>query len=338
LDAQAKLVYFTSSTLSDSVSAITNPSSGAKNLSATAAHLATTSTYYYVKTTFEKAGYVLQDGEYAVVTKEGFESTATYPITKVDANGALTVDNAVSKVVAYTPSETAYTTTKDTFNSYGVDPDGYINLVDSSKKVLSLSKEIIDGYWVSVTEATSSIGDVAQALADAEISSSAAAVDINVYKLEANKDANPTNETGMQKLSKVDVNDKVATVTFKADWLSRSSAKNANKVYVINPEDPGKIATYFYKIGSVYEVADLADDAFTTNYIVSGTYIFDTVEDASQNDGVNDEATTAATTAAPAAETAATSPKTGDVAPIAALAVVMMGACGAMVVASKKRA
>ena len=32
------------------------------------------------------------------------------------------------------------------------------------------------------------------------------------------------------------------------------------------------------------------------------------------------------------------SPKTGDVAPIAALAVVMMGAFGAMVVASKKRA
>ena len=32
------------------------------------------------------------------------------------------------------------------------------------------------------------------------------------------------------------------------------------------------------------------------------------------------------------------SPKTGDVAPIAALAVVMMGAFGAMVAASKKRA
>jgi hypothetical protein len=143
----------------------------------------------------------------------------------------------------------------------------------------------------------------------------------------------------MKKLSYVDVDEKGAAVTFKADWLSRSSAKNANKVYVINPNyDVDKIATYFFKIGSVYEVSDFADDAFTSSYIVSGTYIFDTVEDASQNDGVNDEATTAATTAAPAADTAATSPKTGDVAPIAALAVVMMGACGAMVVASKKRA
>ena len=39
-----------------------------------------------------------------------------------------------------------------------------------------------------------------------------------------------------------------------------------------------------------------------------------------------------------AATTGDKAPKTGDVAPIAALAVVMMGAFGAMVVASKKRA
>ena len=37
-------------------------------------------------------------------------------------------------------------------------------------------------------------------------------------------------------------------------------------------------------------------------------------------------------------EDGTTSTKTGDVAPIAALAVVLMGAFGAMVVASKKRA
>ena len=41
---------------------------------------------------------------------------------------------------------------------------------------------------------------------------------------------------------------------------------------------------------------------------------------------------------ADADKTTTSSPKTGDVAPIAALAVVMMGAFGAMVVASKKRA
>ena len=41
---------------------------------------------------------------------------------------------------------------------------------------------------------------------------------------------------------------------------------------------------------------------------------------------------------ADADKTTDASPKTGDVAPIAALAVVMMGAFGAMVVASKKRA
>ena len=41
---------------------------------------------------------------------------------------------------------------------------------------------------------------------------------------------------------------------------------------------------------------------------------------------------------ADADKTTDASPKTGDVAPIAALAVVMMGAFGAMVVASMKRA
>lgn len=65
---------------------------------------------------------------------------------------------------------------------------------------------------------------------------------------------------------------------------------------------------------------------------LSGTFLFDAGVAADKNDGVADEETKA-----PAADNTA-SPKTGDVAPIAALAVVMMGAFGAMVVASKKRA
>ena len=65
---------------------------------------------------------------------------------------------------------------------------------------------------------------------------------------------------------------------------------------------------------------------------VDGVFVFDKGElaaepEADKNDGVSDKTTD---------NTA--SPKTGDVAPIAALAVVMMGAFGAMVVASKKRA
>lgn len=63
---------------------------------------------------------------------------------------------------------------------------------------------------------------------------------------------------------------------------------------------------------------------------LSGVFLFDEGVAADKNDGVSDTTT-------PAADNTA-SPKTGDVAPIAALAVVMMGAFGAMVVASKKRA
>ena len=67
-----------------------------------------------------------------------------------------------------------------------------------------------------------------------------------------------------------------------------------------------------------------------------GIFVFEKDELAAEpetdaNDGVSDKDATSTT------DTAA-SPKTGDVAPIAALAVVMMGAFGAMVVASKKRA
>jgi hypothetical protein len=329
----------TSATKKDNKDGVANPSQTTTNISATAAILSTNSTTYYVESTWQLAGYELKSGEYVVVTADDFDSDWTKNTLVEIQDGKLTTSHAVATLKQYTPAETATSYTFDTVDSiYGVDVDNYINLVDSSKSILKLSKEIIDGYWVKVSKATAAVGSIAQALADNEITSSAAAVDINVYKLEANKDGNPADETGMQKLSKVSLDEKGAAVTFKADWLSRSSAKNANKVYVINPQDPGTIAKYFFKIGSVYEVSDFADDAFTSSYIVSGTYIFDTVEDASQNDGVNDEATTAATTAAPAADTAATSPKTGDVAPIAALAVVMMGACGAMVVASKKRA
>jgi hypothetical protein len=125
------------------------------------------------------------------------------------------------------------------------------------------------------------------------------------------------------------------TVTFKTDWLSRTSVKNANSVYLLD-SNVTSLNSYFNKIDTVWKISDLEDESFSSKYLVSGTYIFDYNEDASQNDGVSDTDTTATTTAA--STTAATSPKTGDVAPIAALAVVMMGACGAMVVASKKRA
>jgi hypothetical protein len=327
----------------------TNPSASTVNISSTAASIVSGTSNYYVQGSWALAGTALASDQYAVVTEAQFTAIgdSDYPVSIFDTDSNLTASRAVVTLTKYTKSETAISTTATagTTDTFGVDPDGYIALKDSKTSVVELSKEIADGYWVSISQATASLGDVAQALADSEISASAVAVQIDFYELTANTDLdknttdNPNGEESFMQLKKVKTAKSNVDVTFKSDWLSRSNAKNANKVYVINPNyGSDKIAEYFFKIGSVYEVSDLADNAFTTNYIVSGTYIFDTVEDASQNDGVNDEATTTATTAAPAADTAATSPKTGDVAPIAALAVVMMGACGAMVVASKKRA
>jgi hypothetical protein len=352
IDDVNHVVYFKEAgeigyTTAGSNNGATNPSASTENISATAASIVNDTSNYYVKGTWGLAGTSLAANQYAVVTKAQFEglTDATNPANIFDSDNNLTASRAVVTLTKYTQGETAISTTKATTDGFGVDPDGYIALKDSKTSVVELSKEIADGYWVSISQATASLGDVAQALADSEISASAVAVQIDFYELTANTDLdknttdNPNGEESFMQLKKVKTAKSNVDVTFKSDWLSRSNAKNANKVYVINPNyGSDKIAEYFFKIGSVYEVSDLADNAFTTNYIVSGTYIFDTVEDASQNDGVNDEATTTATTAAPAADTAATSPKTGDVAPIAALAVVMMGACGAMVVASKKRA
>jgi hypothetical protein len=346
IDDVNKVVYFVSTgkytagkaTQSTTDKAVTNPSQTVENLSASAASVIGSTSNYYVEGSWGLAGTALAANQYAVVTQAQFEQikTADYPYTAFDAAGNLTASRGVVTLTKYTAGETAIATTKQTTDAYGVDPDGYIAL-KSGAKVVELSSKVADGYWVNVYKATASINEVAQALADSEITAKAVAVQIDFYELQSNKDSDTSTETGFMKLKKIDTSKTNADVTFKADWLSRSNAKNANKVYVINPNyDKDKIAQYLYKIGSVYEVSDLADDTFTTNYIVSGTYIFDTVEDASQNDGVNDEATTTAATTA--STTAATSPKTGDVAPIAALAVVMMGACGAMVVASKKRA
>jgi hypothetical protein len=186
---------------------------------------------------------------------------------------------------------------------------------------------------------------LAQALADGTITKNAAAVQIDFFRVLNATDVNKSvangagTEYGFQQLAKVTAEIAPVDVTFNADWLSRSSAKTANTVFILDPYVTTWTA-YYQPYGTVYKVSDLADDAFSTKYIASGVYVFDYVEPESQNDGVSDTDTTTTTTAAAAtsAETAATSPKTGDVAPIAALAVVMMGACGAMVVASKKRA
>ena len=128
--------------------------------------------------------------------------------------------------------------------------------------------------------------------------------------------------------------------TFDADLLSRTglSKVNAVSVYKLSPV----AAKYDANYGLVRTLKNVATVKVDGTYAfdssadwADGIFVFDegTVEEeptTDANDGVSDASK-------PATDNTA-SPKTGDVAPIAALAVVMMGAMGAMVVASKKRA
>ena len=131
--------------------------------------------------------------------------------------------------------------------------------------------------------------------------------------------------------------------TFDSDLISRTAFKDAAAVDVFTlslgralDENYG-LVTPFDKLATVAVDKTIVFDK-SMSY-GDGVFVFDKGELAAEpetnaNDGVADKD---ATTTTPAADNTA-SPKTGDVAPIAALAVVMMGAFGAMVVASKKRA
>jgi hypothetical protein len=325
-----------------STSALTNPSVTATALNGAVLKGLQKDAYYYATAEVKPAGTVLDDGQYVVTTEEADLNNGD--VISLSDGSALACAGTVVTLTSFTPSNTGSIiggTETSNVNDYGLDESGYISKKDTTTtdKLLKYSSAIADGYWVNISKAKNKQYDIAQALANGEISKNAVAVKIDFYKLASDDDKSVAGgtEKGFKKLTIADFNDKNdIEVTFKTDWLSRSNAKNANTVYLLNDTESNKYANYFYNFGKVLKVSDLADEAFTTKYVVSGTYIFDYNEDASQNDGVSDTDTTATTTAA--SQTAATSPKTGDVAPIAALAVVMMGACGAMVVASKKRA
>jgi hypothetical protein len=319
---------------------LTNPSTSTTNLVGSVVQ-GVDNAYYYISDTKTVAAGSAPDAGYYLVQADGNIAAND---TTLGGDGLVHANSAIVEVAlkSYSKAETATTKISATIDNFGVDIDNYIALANGSIDLLQLSPSLASGYWVGVSKASGSEYDIAQALANGDITSNAVAVKLDFFKIGTASTKTSTSKDGYtegdyKKLTNEPTFSKDLSVTFKADWLSRSNAKNANVVYVLNDKYAvDDISEYLYKTGSVFKVSDLADESFTTNYIASGVYLFDTVDDASQNDGVSDTDTTATTTAA--STTAATSPKTGDVAPIAALAVVMMGACGAMVVASKKRA
>jgi hypothetical protein len=346
LDLDTQLVSFESTytTYADTTEKnfTTNPSAGADEV-LNAVVKGIDRAYYFVADAV-----TVSDGEavpsgYLLVQKKG---DVTNLNDAVGEDSLVHTDGTTTMVAVQLKSydntiDTATSAVSKTIDSFGVDPDNYIALKDSSIDLLKLSSSVASGYWVGISSAAGSEYKIAQALANGDITANAVAVKLDFYTVSDADDKTATvNGYTQSTFKKFEIAKKDKTdvdVTFKSDWLSRSNAKNANVVYVLNDNySVDSVSEYLYKTGSVFMSSDLSDGTFTTNYIKSGVYLFDTVDDASQNDGVSDTDTTATTTAA--STTAATSPKTGDVAPIAALAVVMMGACGAMVVASKKRA
>jgi hypothetical protein len=245
--------------------------------------------------------------------------------------------------------------------TYAVDADGFVtgltyastpSLAQVSNKVKVNNPNDNGTYYVVFGTANTAdylgtyLDTVAYALREGTLSKDAVALSVHLYKLYTTDNVIASNtDYNYKALKNVNSVSTSATLTLDPDFFSRTSL-NANEnygIYVPDYSDSYKEdGNTLYRLYTVADAVD-ATSKFTFNMtdFTNGLIIFDGVEVESNNDGVSDTTTagtSADTAATTASATAATSPKTGDVAPIAALAVVMMGACGAMVVASKKRA
>ena len=215
-----------------------------------------------------------------------------------------------------------------TADGYSYDESG-ANLFKADLRAASANGNYVYNFSKASGTAAQKLS-VAKALEDKVLTKNAAAVTLDVYQYGV------SNKVPFIKAVKNP--ESAVTLTISTDELSQTSIKNATSVYRISDTVATDVEAGPYNL-----VANVASDIdvstaygkfdVTLNFVDNeAILIFDQGAEASNNDGVADT-----TTAAAAANNSA-SPKTGDVAPIAALAVVMMGACGAMVVASKKRA
>ena len=222
------------------------------------------------------------------------------------------------------------------------------DLIRASKGILKSTNENAIGTMYAKLEKTNALAayDVISAIDGGVFSKDAVAVKITAYT----QGVYATVPLGIEETNVYNGNVKPlynfdliqsGEYTFDSDLISRTGFKGAEAVNVFQPtyattkfdETFGELVKDFVKVATVK-----VDDTITfTNgsTLISGVFVFDKGElaaepEADKNDGVSDTTT-------PSTDNTA-SPKTGDVAPIAALAVVMMGAFGAMVVASKKRA
>ena len=255
-----------------------------------------------------------------VVTVNGTTAAPTTTLATYSSNNGISVESGALKANVDYITADGY--------SYDVDTDAVLFKAD-------LRAASANGNYVYNFSKASGTADqklsVAKALEDKVLTKDAAAVALDVYQYGV------SNKVPF--IKSVNYPESAVTLTISTDELSQTSIKNATSVYRISDTVATDVEAGKYNL-----VANVASDIdvstpygkfdVTLNFVDGqAILIFDQGAEASNNDGVADTTTTTA-----AAANNSASPKTGDVAPIAALAVVMMGACGAMVVASKKRA
>lgn len=283
-------------------------------------------------------GSITADGVYAVTVKDDNANSKQVVTVKL-ASGVPSYDNFTE---GYVTNTELYV--KAPRNG---DATAANNLVKGSKSILKSTDENAYGTLY----ANISAGDALAADLDAVISAidgkvftkDAVAVKVTAYL----QGTIATENLGLEYANIYGGNAKLlynvdklqaGTYTFDSDLISRTAFKDAAAVNVFQPTlaktkfdtEFGTLVKDFVKVATVEVGKTITFDNDAT--FVDGVFVFDKGElaaepEADKNDGVSDKTTD---------NTA--SPKTGDVAPIAALAVVMMGAFGAMVVASKKRA
>ena len=218
--------------------------------------------------------------------------------------------------------------------------DGYSNDVDGDVSLFKADTKDVTGAGIKCikfTDAVSFLSDykatTAKALETGALTKDAVAVVLKAYSVVTEEPSN-TNPAGL-KLNNVDTPTSGYTVTGLTDLLSRTNLKGAVNVFKFNTESPAydhEMGAKIYPIGTVASNVDVSGDKFTVDVAFTddnGVIIFDQAEVADKDNAGQADADKGTTD---------TAKKMGDTAPIAALAVVMLGAFGAMVVASKKRA
>lgn len=295
----------------------------------------------------ELTGESVADAAKRVVNAAALTVDGNYAVTVKDDNGnskqVVTVAVTAGVAGAVNPTE-GFVTNTDNYVKY---PVAGTTLLKGSKSILKSTDENAYGVLYANISAGNALADdldaVISAIDSKVFTKDAVAVKITAYLqgTVATYDLGLENQNIYNGNAKLLYNvDKLqkGTYTFDSDLISRTAFKDAKAVNVFQPTlaktkfdtEYGTLVKDFVKVATVEVGKTITFDNDAT--FVDGVFVFDKGELAAEdkNDGVSD-------TTKPAADNTA-SPKTGDVAPIAALAVVMMGAFGAMVVASKKRA